>query len=97
MTTPAPMLTISSTVPVNSSHCANVRDYSAFTLLTKQPARSLPNLFRRSGLRAAGPARQIKNRLVYKEGRRKATADRDRPYPGAVESPSRSVVHGVSR
>ena len=53
--------------------------------------------FPRSGVRAAGPARQIKNRLMYKDGRRKATADRDRPFLGAVESPSRSVVHGVSR
>jgi len=50
-----------------------------------------------AGYGPLGAARHITNRLVYKDERREATADRDRAFLGAVESPSRSVVHGVSR
>jgi hypothetical protein len=52
----------------------------------------------RSGLRATGAARQVRNRLMYKGadgGRRPQTEDR--ASLGALESPSRSVVHGASR
>jgi hypothetical protein len=50
---PGPPLTTSSIALESSSHCVNAHDYSASTSLTKQPARSLPNLFPR---RHASPA-----------------------------------------